>query len=402
MSSTIKVNNLQPFEGDDVNLKGNLKITTVAGKEIDFSGDGGICADQVNITHTQSTDATAYIPIVQNLRDGCQFLRINSPLSYNGVTNTLQTTASHASIASQIDTVVNDGLILEGTTSASTSQAVYGVNVVSSSTTSNFSTRLPDPITGRQTVIVNNSTMPISVFPSVAGGEINGGTGSALIPNDGRAYLFYCIDNPLPGAWSWNPPALGQIQLPTIEVAHTQSTETNAYGIGNPGAQIITGSTLFYDVINGSYGGSGIINLQPSQDYWGTTNFHPKRTMVRTKVYSNFKASDSPDLFLTGGPTVKRVATYFINSTTVANYSAASTPILSQTVNAGPSNSPAEIGDTGTYYAIQDSNTAQVAPADTDSLGIGDFSPFYYSFKITIPSGLDTKLYKFDIFLEHS
>ena len=308
---------------------------------------------------------------------------------------------------SQVTTLVNNGLVLEGTTSASTSQAVYGVNVVNSSTTSNFATRLPDPVTGRQTVIINNSTMPISVFPSVAGGSINGSTtGSALIPNDGRSYLFYCIENPLPGAWSWNPPALGQIELLEIAVSHSSTgiggTSTNAYGIGNPGAQIITGSNTWYENISGSYGGSGIINFHPNQDYWGTTNFDPARTLVRTKVYSNFKASDSPDLFLTGAPIIQRKTTFFSDANTVVNYTGGGLLYLNQSVNAGPSGSSVEIGDAGTYYGIQDANTAQASPPETDSIGIGTFSPFYYSYQITIPGGLDTKVYKFKIFLEHS
>lgn len=301
-------------------------------------------------------------------------------------------------------TYVNSPLFLEGTTSASNSQAVYGVNVVNTSTTSDFATRLPDPVTGRQTVIINNSSMSISVFPSVAGGSINGSTtGSVLIPNDGNAYKFYCIENPLPGAWSYNAPAFGQIELPEISVSHTSGIETNAYGVGTPGAQVISTSGNIIDVgVTGSYGGPGIMNLSPSQDYFLSSNFNPKRTMVRTKVYSNFKTSDSPDIFLTGAPGIKRHVTYFTNSNTVANYTATSTSVYDQEVNAGPLNTPAEIGDTATYYNVQDSNAVQAPPSDTDSLGIGTFSPFYHTFKITIPPGLDTKVYKFKIFLEHS
>jgi hypothetical protein len=305
---------------------------------------------------------------------------------------------------STITTLVNNGLVLEGTTSASTSQAVYGVNVVTSANISNFATRLPDPVTGRQTVIINNSTMPISVFPSVAGGSINGSTtGSALIPNDGQSYLFYCIENPLPGAWSYSAPTFGQIELPEIAVSHSSGVGTYAYGIGTPGAQIIsTNSNIITVGVTGSYGGSGIINLLPSSSYWLSSSFNPKRTLVKTKVYSNFKTSDSPDIFLTGAPSISRHITYFTNSSTTANYTATLTSVYDQEVNVGPSGSSVEIGDAGTYYNIQDANIAQASPSDTDSFGIGNFSPFYHTFKITIPSGLDTKVYKFKIFLEHS
>jgi len=44
---------------------------------------------------------------------------------------------------------VNDNLVLEGTTNASTSQAIYGINVITTSTTSDLATRLPDAKTGR-------------------------------------------------------------------------------------------------------------------------------------------------------------------------------------------------------------------------------------------------------------
>jgi len=54
---------------------------------------------------------------------------------------------------------VNDNLVLEGTTNASTSQAIYGVNVITTSTTSDLATRLPDAKTGRQVVFINNSSL---------------------------------------------------------------------------------------------------------------------------------------------------------------------------------------------------------------------------------------------------
>ena len=120
-------------------------------------------------------------------------------------------------------------LTLEGTTNASTSQAIYGVNIIDTATSGDLATRLPDPITGRQVVFVNNSTMSILVFPSVVGGQINGVVdGVASIPNDGRAYVFYCVANPLPGAWTWSPPAVGQIQVPRISINHTNGVQTQA------------------------------------------------------------------------------------------------------------------------------------------------------------------------------
>ena len=124
--------------------------------------------------------------------------------------------------------------------------------VIDTATTSALATRLPAPTTGKQTTFVNNSSMSILVFPSVTGGEINGVVdGYASIPNDGHPYVFSCVENPLPGAWVWSPPATGQIQLPTISVAHTNGTATAAYGVGTAGAQLInpTGAQ-WYDNIS--------------------------------------------------------------------------------------------------------------------------------------------------------
>ena len=106
---------------------------------------------------------------------------------------------------------VNDNLILENTNNTTTSVAIYGVNVITTSTSVDRACKLPIATTGRSTVFINNSTLPILVFPSMVGGEINGVVdGFAVIPNDGSAYTFYCIENPLPGAWTWSPPATAQ------------------------------------------------------------------------------------------------------------------------------------------------------------------------------------------------
>lgn len=106
---------------------------------------------------------------------------------------------------------VNDNLILENTNNTTTSVAIYGINVITTSTSVDRACKLPIATTGRSTTFVNNSTLPILVFPSAVGGEINGVVnGFAVIPNDGSAYTFYCIENPLPGAWTWSPPATAQ------------------------------------------------------------------------------------------------------------------------------------------------------------------------------------------------
>jgi len=290
-------------------------------------------------------------------------------------------------------------LVLEGTTNSSTSQAIYGVNLVDTATTSDLATRLPDASTGRQVVFINNSSMSILVFPSVVGGKINGVVdGQASIPNDGRAYVFYCTANPLPGAWSWSPPAVGQIQVPRISISHTNGVQTQAYGVGVVGAQLINppGPNWFDDI---NIAGFPTLTFTPGQNYWATASFSPPRTLVTTKVYSNFLASDD---VTTNAPSVQRKVAYSSSGGGYSNFSASNVSLFgAPTVQSGPLNAPVEIGDVGTFYQIQPANLVQVAPAATDEIGIGTYGNHYYTFIITIPATAITKIYDFDIFLEH-
>ena len=293
-------------------------------------------------------------------------------------------------------------LNLQGTTNATTSQAIYGINVIDTATSSNLATRLPDPVTGQQTTFVNNSSTSILVFPAYVGGKINGVVdGSASIPNDGKAYTFFCVDNPLPGAWVWSPPATGQIQLPRISVNHTNGTGTAAYGVGVPGAQLINppGPNWFDNI---SVAGFPSLTFTPSQDFWASEpTLTPLRTLVTTKVYSNFLPSDSS---VPGqAPQVIRKVAYDTGGGSYANYSASGVSLFDGLgVPAGPTNSPAEVGDAGTIYKIQPANLVQVSPTETDLIGSGPNGPHYFSFIISLPQFLATKQYDFDIFLEYT
>lgn len=301
-------------------------------------------------------------------------------------------------------------LTLQGTTATTTSQAIYGINVIDTATTSALATRLPDPTTGKQTTFVNNSSMSILVFPSVTGGTINGVVdGYASIPNDGNPYTFSCVANPLPGAWVWSPPATGQIQLPTISVAHTNGTGTSVWGVGTAGAQLInpTGAnwydnlsisgfpTLTFNVISGS---------APGEDYWSSlTGIVGTRQLVNTKVYSNFLETDSPAPSAIR-PTVGRFVAYKSSPNSYANYIASGVNIGTAAADGGvatpfgPLHNPVEVGDVGTIYNIQPANLVQVSPVQTDDMGPDN----YFTFNIGIHSLMATKTYKFDIFLEHT
>jgi hypothetical protein len=301
-------------------------------------------------------------------------------------------------------------LTLQGTATTTTSQAIYGVNTIDTATTSNLATRLPDPTTGKHTTFVNNSSMSILVFPSTTGGKINGVIdGYASIPNDGRAYTFDCVANPLPGAWVWSPPATGQIQLPTISVAHTNGTGTSAWGVGKTGAQLInpTGAnwydnlsvtgfpTLTFNVISGS---------APGEDYWSSlTGIIGTRQLVNTKVYSNFLETDSP-VPSAIRPTIGRFVAYQNTSSSFNNYTASGVNVGTNAADGGvatpvgPLHNPVEVGDVGTIYNIQPANLVQISPPATDDMGPNN----YFTFNIGIHPLMATKTYKFDIFLEHT
>lgn len=301
-------------------------------------------------------------------------------------------------------------LTLENTDATTTSQAIYGVNVIETATLTDLATRLPNPATGKQTTFINNSLMSILVFPSVTGGKINGVVdGYASIPNDGLPYTFICVANPLPGAWVWSPPATNQIQLPTISVAHTNGIGTSAWGVGKPGAQLINPAganwydnlsvtgfpTLTFNVISGS---------APGEDYWSSlTNVIGTRKLVTTKVYSNFLETDSP--FPSAiRPTIGRYVAYQNTPNSYANYTASGVNLGTSTADGGvvtpfgPLNSPVQVGDVGTVYNIKSANSVQVSPPETDDMGPNN----YFTFNIGIHPTMATKTYKFDIFLEHT
>ena len=121
----------------------------------------------------------------------------------NGLTaNTISATTIVGANISDALISVFDGLIANNTSSATTLVLNYGVNVIQTATTTNFAAKLPQPVTGKKVTIVNKTTMNVFLYPSNAGGQINNYVinAPAIIPPDGKAYEFTCIENPLPGA----------------------------------------------------------------------------------------------------------------------------------------------------------------------------------------------------------
>lgn len=122
--------------------------------------------------------------------------------------------------------VVYDGLTATGTSQATTKTTLnYGINVFTTITNTNYAARLPIANTGQVVTVVNNTTSTLALHPSMAGGTINNTlNGIASVPPDGKAYSFYCIKNPLPGAWTWSAPAIGQFESDAITMTISSGT----------------------------------------------------------------------------------------------------------------------------------------------------------------------------------
>lgn len=219
--------------------------------------------------------------------------------------------------ASAGQTLVFDDLVANDTTMEDTTLVLgYGVNIVITSTQTNFACRLPIPVTGKRVIIVNKSTFPISLFPSMAGGQINNYAidAPAVIPPDGKAYDFICIENPLPGAWVWSPPAIGQFDSGEI----TATTTSSAFGRYIAAAAVVGGPTYAAER-DGLFSTSGIavdgLNRPtvwepappaaiPNSSY--IPNFKPAaywNSIVKIKVYTNIvpATGNEPGFALTSG-----------------------------------------------------------------------------------------------------
>jgi hypothetical protein len=194
-------------------------------------------------------------------------------------------------------TVVFDGLVANNTTMADTTLVLeYGVNIAVTSTLTDYACRLPIPVTGRRVTIVNRSLMTISLFPSMAGGQINNYAidAPAIIPPDGNAYDFICVENPLPGAWTWSAPAIGQYDSGEISATTTSSifgvniaASTPTWAAEQTGTY--ANSALAYNGLNQPLvRPSGTPNPLPNANWF--VGFRPAvawNAIVKIKVYTN-------------------------------------------------------------------------------------------------------------------
>jgi hypothetical protein len=299
-------------------------------------------------------------------------------------------------------------LILNDIDDDTTSVAIYGLNVVTSASSANIACRLPVAQEGFSSTIINESDMNILVYPSAAGGSINGLIDmAATIPPDNTPYIFECINNPLPGAWTYTAPATNQYVLPEIVIPHTGGTAAIQYwGVGKTGTTI--GANTWGGTVKVVDNYNGTFTFSPGPQYWDTVtdNGLPvSARLVRAKVYTNFVSGDTASLAIV--PTISRYVAYMNSAGGLPNHTASGidlTPIT--TVPPGTLSVPPEIGDFGTYYSIEDYPSNPVispGPSELDEIGLGLYSQNYFIFSITLFSGamFAVKDYKFRIILEY-
>ena len=195
---------------------------------------------------------------------------------------------------------VNTALSASATSLATTSICSYGVNVFEYVTPTNRATKLPQPTTGKSVRIINNSKVFLYVYPSNIGGQINNLpiNEPAIIPPDGNLYEFICIENPLPGAWTFSAPATGQYDSGEIEMTATSisnsgdnpvvtAIDSNAYGMID---SFFTGTVS----VNGRNKPSKLIspafNINGSNPYSRALFFRPEtpwKGIAKIKAYTN-------------------------------------------------------------------------------------------------------------------
>lgn len=178
---------------------------------------------------------------------------------------------------------VYDNIVMNDTTSSSTTVLDYGVNVIVTSTGTDYACKLPQPVTGKKVTVVNKSLLPIKLYPSNIGGQINNYPidAPATVPNDGKSYDFICIVNPLPGNWAWNPPNASLYDSGEITAVLTSDTGS---GYRNPKVSAIDTNTV-------------VIGDNPNNGFevysWGYDGRSLPNAIVEAGKYVAFRTNES-------------------------------------------------------------------------------------------------------------
>jgi len=186
---------------------------------------------------------------------------------------------------------VYDGLAAEGTDENTTAVLEYGVNVFTTITGTDFCAKLPQPTTGRSTRVVNMTNYALVLYPSNIGGQINNlpiDTPVSIPPN-GVAYEFVCIENPLPGAWTWTPPATGQYDSGVV-TGNTTGGANNVTMAANNANQIERSG--YTSVTGWAYDGkNNPLILSVPATYVAFKPSTPWLGITKIKVYTNLSAT---------------------------------------------------------------------------------------------------------------
>lgn len=283
--------------------------------------------------------------------------------------------------SSAIQTQVFDGLIANGTTESTTLVLGVGVNIVVTSTETDYACKLPQPVTGQRVTVVNKSNNVIYLFPSNVGGQINNYPidTPAIIPPDGKAYDFICIENPLPGAWVWSPPAINQYDTGELSLTTTSSSNNNNIIASNQ-TYIAERTSLF---INGIVANNGLNQPSfpppitpsgslPNSDWY--VAFRPSNNwnaITKIKVYTNIVPGDTPEACILSSVGINLYDANTTNLITGTTGGMQFAPFfnLSNTVSGvGTPGLSTNIGDPGTAWGEYD------GPFDISDANIGDFS----------------------------
>lgn len=280
---------------------------------------------------------------------------------------------------------VHDNIVMNNTTDSSTTVLDYGVNVIRTSTATNYACKLPQPVTGKKVTVVNKSLLPIKIFPSNIGGQINNYPidSPATVPNDGRSYEFICTVNPLPGNWSWNPPNASLYDSGEITAVLTSDHTT---GYRNPKVSAVDTNTVVvgnnpnngFEVYSWGYNGRSLPNVINeagkyvafrTNESWLSIN----RILIQTNCVDNIEFRLN----------VGYSEIYYATANT--GYGFSNGDIITNGVgSAGPANQ-----SNITKRTISGSITN---PSDTFQPNIGDPGTTYYEADIAMPAPVIGKL----------
>ena len=253
---------------------------------------------------------------------------------------------------------VYDNLVAQGTDETTTAVMEYGVNVFRTVTSTDYCAKLPQPVTGKSTKIVNMTSQILVLYPSNIGGRINNLAVDTpvSIPPDGVSYEFTCIENPLPGAWTWTPPAIGQYD--SGEMVGNITLGSNAVLIGVPS----TGASLEWANFLAETAWAQNTQFQPADI---GTAFRPDlidwNAITRIKVYTNLSATGANPSFqimsAAGYSYYDAITNAFVSNPQTAagsysNYGSCNLEVLGGSLPVGTLT--ANAGDAGTAYGFLD------------------------------------------------